>query len=81
MPSVLSLLKVGNKISNTGSPPISSACRSGGFATKRTPGRLTCPPKIGPLEMRDSCRITAGGKDSESKKVFGGAGISDSKGG
>ena len=39
---------------------------------------LACPPKIGPPEMRDSCRITTGGSNSENKKAFGGAGISDS---
>ena len=42
---------------------------------------MTCPPKLGPLEMRDSCRITTGGSSCENKKVFGGAGISDSPGG
>ena len=42
---------------------------------------VTCPPKLGPLEMRDSCRITTGGSSCENKKVFGGAGISDSPGG
>ena len=42
---------------------------------------LACPPKIGPLEMRDSCRITTGGSKSENEKVYGGAGISDSPGG
>ena len=41
-------------------------------------GLLTCPPKIGPLEMRDSCRITIGGSSRENKKVYGGADISDS---
>ncbi len=29
--------------------------------------------------MRDSCRITTGGNSRENKKVFGGAGISDSQ--
>ena len=37
--------------------------------------KLTCPPKIGPLKMRDSCKITTGGSRSENEKVFGGAGI------
>jgi len=36
---------------------------------------LTCPLKIGPLKMRDSCKISTGGSISENKKVFGGAGI------
>ena len=40
---------------------------------------LACPPKLGPLEMRDSCKITTGGSKSENEKVFGGAGISDSQ--
>ena len=40
---------------------------------------LACPPKIGPLEMRDSCKITTGGKASENKKVFGDAGIPNSQ--
>jgi len=44
-------------------------------------GVVTCPLKIGPLEMRDSCRITTGGNSCENKKIFGGAGISDSPGG
>ena len=35
---------------------------------------MTCPPKIGPPEMRDSCKITTGGNINENKKVFGGAG-------
>jgi len=39
------------------------------------------PPRIGPPLMRDSCKITTGGDISENKKVFGGAGISDSPGG
>jgi hypothetical protein len=42
---------------------------------------LACPPKLGPLEMRDSCKITTGGSSRENKKVYGGAGISDSPGG
>ena len=42
-------------------------------------GKLTCPPKIGPLEMRDSCRIRIGGSICENEKVFGGAGIQDSQ--
>ena len=36
---------------------------------------MACPSKIGPLEMRDSCKITTGGSKSENKKVFEGAGI------
>ncbi len=40
---------------------------------------LACPPKIGPLEMRDSCRIRTGGSICENEKVFGGAGIQDSQ--
>jgi len=40
---------------------------------------VTCPPKIGPLEMRDSCKITTGGSKSENKKVFGGTDIPDSQ--
>jgi len=36
---------------------------------------VTCPPKIGPLKMRDSCKIRTGGSVIENKKVFGGAGI------
>ena len=43
--------------------------------------QVACPPKIGPSLMRDSCKITTGGNISENKKVFGGAGISDSPGG
>ena len=43
--------------------------------------QLACPPKIGLLKMRDSCRIRTGGSNSENKKVYGGAGISDSPGG
>ena len=43
--------------------------------------KLTCPPKIGPLKMRDSCKITTGGSKSENEKIFGGAGISYSSGG
>jgi len=39
---------------------------------------VACPPKIGSLEMRDSCRISTGGNSRENKKVFGGADISDS---
>ena len=45
------------------------------------PLHLTCPPKIGPLKMRDSCKITTGGSKSENEKIFGGAGISYSSGG
>jgi len=41
---------------------------------------LACPPKLGPLEMRDSCRINTGGSISENKKVFGGADIPHSQG-
>jgi len=40
---------------------------------------VACPPKIGPLEMRDSCKITTGGSKSENKKVFGGTDIPDSQ--
>jgi hypothetical protein len=41
--------------------------------------RVTCPPKTGPHEMRDSCKISTGG-NRENKKVFGGAGIPYSQG-
>jgi len=41
---------------------------------------VTCTPKIGSLEMRDSCRIIAGGSSRENKKVFGGVDISGSPG-
>jgi hypothetical protein len=44
-------------------------------------GALACPPKLGPAEMRDSCRIATGGSNCESKKIFGGAGVSNSPGG
>jgi len=37
---------------------------------------LACPPKIGPLKMRDSCKIRTGGSKGENEKVFGGAGFS-----
>ena len=46
---------------------------------KRSLHILACPPKIGPLEMRDSCRIRTGGSICENEKVFGGAGIQDSQ--
>jgi len=39
--------------------------------------KLAGPPKIGPLGMQNSCKITTGGNRSENKKVFGGADIPD----
>ena len=33
---------------------------------------MACPPKIGPLKMRDSCRIRTRGSICENEKVFGG---------
>jgi len=51
------------------------------MATETKATGIGLPLKIGALEMRDSCRITAEGNNCENKKVFGGAGISDSKGG
>jgi hypothetical protein len=39
------------------------------------------PPKIGPLKMRQSCRITTGGKIGGNKKIYGRAGVQDSRGG
>jgi CheY-like chemotaxis protein len=43
--------------------------------------RMACPPKLGPISMRQSCRITTGGQMNENKKIFGGAGNPDSPGG
>jgi len=40
---------------------------------------MACLPKSGLLKRPDSCKITPGGSKSENKKIFGGAGISDSK--
>jgi len=40
--------------------------------------QVACPPKIGPLWMRDSCRITTGG-NRENKEVFRGTGIPNSQ--
>jgi hypothetical protein len=36
------------------------------------------PPKLGPLKIRQSCRITTGGKISENKKIYGGTNAQDS---
>ena len=42
---------------------------------------MACPPILGPLEMRESCRIAAGGSKGENEEVLGSTSVPDSPGG